>query len=73
MRKLGWYCSGATQLLESEEDLTINEQLWFVEPDSESQQARGLTVPVPGDQTIKKNHSTEGSGAAIFTDIASSQ
>ena len=38
-------CSVATRLHKSEEDLTLNEQLWFKEPDSESQQARELYGP----------------------------
>ena len=65
-------CSGARQLLKSEEDLTLNEQLWSKEPDSESQQARELMVPVPGDQTIQENHSTECSRVATLTGIANS-
>ena len=65
-------CSGPIQLLKSEKDLTLKEQLWFKEAYSESQQACELTFPVLGNQTIQKNHNTECSGAATFTGIASS-
>ena len=38
-------CGGASQLLKSEKDLTHYEQLWFKEPDSESQQAQRAYGP----------------------------
>ena len=58
--------SGATQLLKSEEDLTLNEKLWFSEPIQKVNKLLELTFPVLGDQTIQDNHSTECSGAATF-------
>ena len=46
-------CSGATHLRKSEENWTLNEQLWCREPDSESQQAQRAYGRVLVDETIQ--------------------
>ena len=45
-------CSGATQLRTSEEDGTLNEQLWFRNPTQRVNKLRQLTVPVLVDETM---------------------
>ena len=41
----GTNCIGSTQLLKLEEDLALNEQHWYKEPDSEIQTSSGVYGP----------------------------